>query len=75
MEIRTKFKPTDFCYPVFLVETEYKAFKRPICIDHIRITETQVFYISKWNEDFNERDCFATKEEAIKECERRNAQK
>lgn len=72
MKIETKFKPNDYCYPIFLIGTEYKAFKSPICIDHIRVTETQVFYISKWNEEFNEQDCFKTKEEAEQECRRMN---
>lgn len=72
MEIKTKFKPNDHCYPICLIGTEYKAFSSPICIDYIRITETQVFYISKWNEQFNEQDCFTTKEEAQKECDKRN---
>lgn len=23
MEIKTKFKPNDYCYPIFLIETEW----------------------------------------------------
>ena len=72
MEIRTKFKPNDYAYPIFLIGTEYKAFSSPIRINYIRITKTQVFYISKWNEEFKEENCFATKEEAQKECDLRN---
>jgi len=71
-KIEIKFKPNDYCYPIFLIGTKYKAFSSPICIDHIRITETQVFYISKRNEEFNERDCFDTKENAQNECNKRN---
>lgn len=71
-KIEIKFKPNDYCYPIFLIGTKYKAFSSPICIDHIQITETQVFYISKRNEEFNERDCFDTKENAQNECNKRN---
>ena len=72
MEIKTKFKPNDHCYPIFLVGAEYRAFCSAICIDHIIIFESNIVYVSKWNEQFNEKDCFATKEKAQAECRRRN---
>lgn len=72
MEIRTKFKPNDYAYPIYLEGTEYKFFNSYICIDHIIITEHKIVCVSKWNEQFNEQDCFATKEEAQAECEKRN---
>ena len=72
MEIKTKFKPNDYAYPVYLEGTKYKSFNSYIHIDHIIITEYKTIYVSKWNEQFDEQDCFATKEQAQKECDKRN---
>lgn len=84
MEIRTKFKPKDKIWAIGYVEgTEYKEDKakqtkiwcvedEPIQIAYIVVNDDGITYYTMDTEYHNEEDCFATKEEAQKECDRRN---
>lgn len=81
MEIRTKFNVEDKVYRLkyTLMETKNRTYKWVYVLDTISCiyTRTQKFtkiiywFVSLGVETY-EKDCFATKEEAEKECDRRN---
>ena len=77
MEIETKFKVGDCIYVVDKL-CDYRVIR--IRVSEIIITAKDIYYVDYENiapngyecERYNEQDCFASKEEAQKECERRN---
>ena len=88
MEIRTKFKPKDKVWVLNCITgTEYKKdkvkstelwFEEEVTINCVKVVLWKDGILIRYaiEEDncieFREQNCFATKEEAQKECERRN---
>ena len=77
MEIRTKFKPKDKIWAIETINGRYFIAGIFIVTDIKQDKNLGIIYKAyrlqrKWNFQFLEQDCFATKEEAQKECERRN---
>lgn len=86
MEIRTKFNVGDKVYVIYYNTNEKKYFIKEMKIYYITcyVEYDNIIKINysihdlQWENDTDcvaEEYCFSTKEEAIKECERRNAQK
>ena len=78
MEIRTKFKPKDemwtISYQIDDRKTLWKVNKYPTKVAYIIIDDGITYYTMDMSY-YNEINCFATKEEAQKECDRRNGNK
>lgn len=73
MEIRTKFNVGDYIWCVgFNYDDEEEIFFGEI--KDIKVSHNENFYsITSCDYiEFNEKNCFATKEEAQKECDKRN---
>jgi hypothetical protein len=83
MEIKTKFNVGDEVYTLLLGRykfTFYIVKVKVLTVDTITGENKKTFisYTFKYNGELrnaNEYDCFATKEEAQKECDKRNAEK
>lgn len=73
MEIKTKFDVGDRIYPIRYFNDEKKFCReKDFIVDAINInTEKEIQYFDGWFY-YNEINCFATKEEAQKECDKRN---
>ena len=71
MEIRTKFK---LYQRIFIVikddDNIWKSY--PFIITGIRYFEHNIIYNNEFDFDVLEQNCFATKEQAQKECDKRN---
>ena len=78
MEIRTKFKSKDEMWTISYQtddrKTLWKVNKYPTQVAYIVINDGIIYYTTDIEYHYEE-NCFATKEEAQKECERRNGNK
>lgn len=73
MKIETKFGVGDVSWVVEEADDNGIYFVNSIEIFEILITKNNIYYRDSINEElFNEKDCFATKEEAQAEADRRN---
>ena len=81
MEIRTKFNVEDKVYRLkyTLMETKNRTYKWVYVLDTISCVYTRtrkftkiIYWFVSLGVETYEQDCFATKEEAQKECDRRN---
>ena len=77
MEIRTKFKPKDKIWAIETINGRYFITGKFIVTDIKQDKNLGVIYKvdrlqRKWSFQFLEKDCVLTKEEAQKECDKRN---